>query len=315
MSIPVNLYPISIAATTGGRSLANGTYYMFLVLLDANTRAVLGRTQEFVVVVTDANPAVAVNDLNGNNLTDENAIWRIYYGPLPLSESLFNEWVCPVVGFGGLALNYGGTGGQDALILNEFAYFSNLVTSQYQISTNHLAWLKCKQMFWQNIRDCGELFLTAFDINGNTVRDQQMIVQAASGVQLDILGNMIGASRTVPFTPSGGVSPILDDTTYRLLLKATIAKNQWDGLYNSIQAIWLGLFPDGTISILDNQNMTATVLVVGSFTSIVQDLITNGLIVPRPETVQYTYTFPTFPLFGFDRNDAVIAGYDTGHFI
>jgi hypothetical protein len=59
--------------------------------------------------------------------------------------------------------------------------------------------------------------------------------------------------------------------------------------------------------------MTATVIVSGSFTSIILDLITNGYIVPRPEGVLYNYVISTLPIFGADLNNAYVAGADLGH--
>jgi hypothetical protein len=134
----------------------------------------------------------------------------------------------------------------------------------------------------------------------------------AIGAQLDILGLNMGVSRIVPFQPSGGASPVLDDDTYRLLLQATRANNNWDGTIGSLYPIWNLLFPGGQITILDNQNMTATIIMTGSFSLIVQDLINNGMIVPRPQAVNYTYEFGSTPFFGFDLNNSFIAGWDTG---
>jgi hypothetical protein len=74
------------------------------------------------------------------------------------------------------------------------------------------------------------------------------------------------------------------------------------------------LFSGGHITISDAQNMTATVLLSGTFSSIIQDLITNGYIVPRPEGVLYSYTFSQLPILGFDFNNSYVAGFDLGHF-
>jgi hypothetical protein len=145
--------------------------------------------------------------------------------------------------------------------------------------------------------------------------NQAFDMDFAVGPQLDIIGQWIGIDRELPFQPSGGVSPILDDTTYRLLLRAKMAQNNWNGQIGSLYTIWHQLFPTGTIAFQDNQNMTATIFLTGSFSSVIQDMIVNGLIVPRPETVQYTYIFATtLPVFGFDRNDTFVAGFDEGHF-
>lgn len=135
----------------------------------------------------------------------------------------------------------------------------------------------------------------------------------ALGPQLDILGTIVGVSRTVPFQPSNSVSPVLDDDTYRTLIKAKVAFNQWNGQAGSLYPIWQTLFPGGNIAIQDNQNMTATIFLTGAFTSITQDLIINGLIIPRPETVQYNYVFGTLPAFGFGAIPGYIAGFGVGH--
>lgn len=138
-----------------------------------------------------------------------------------------------------------------------------------------------------------------------------------------IVLNWVGnPGTTYPNTPDTGtlsspalnVSPVLDDDTYRLLIKARIGWNQWDGTIDGLYPIWDNLFPSGKIIIADAQNMTAEIIMSGSFTSIIKDLITHGYIVPRPEGVLYTYTFATLPIFGFDLDNSFIAGFDTGHF-
>ena len=43
-------------------------------------------------------------------------------------------------------------------------------------------------------------------------------------------------------------------------------------------------------------------------------MITNHLIVPEAETVEFTYEFATLPAFGFDDlNPTFIAGFDVGY--
>jgi len=179
-------------------------------------------------------------------------------------------------------------------------YYDGLLTSEYQNTVEFKIWLNSVLTILDDITNCLASINQAFDID------------YAEGVQLDILGLIIGIGRTVQFQPSHGVSPTLDDTTYRILLKATIANNQWDGLIGSLYPIWNTLFPGGSISIIDNQNMTADVVLTGSFTSILQDLVVNDLVIPRPQTVAYTYLFNNLPILGFDRNDSFIAGFDTG---
>lgn len=180
-------------------------------------------------------------------------------------------------------------------------YYLNLVRSQYRNSPKFMKWLQLALQPIDDLTSCLAFMAGEFDLD------------VALGVQLDILGLIIGRTRTVGFQPSNGVSPILDDNTYRILLKAQRAWNSWDGLLVSLPSIWQGFFPSGRLIINDNQNMTCTVILSGSFTYILQDLIINGYIVPRPEGVLYTYTFGDLPIFGADLNNAFVAGADLGH--
>jgi hypothetical protein len=180
------------------------------------------------------------------------------------------------------------------------SYYQSLITSEYQTAPNFLAWLNIALARLTDASNTIDAIQGAFDFD------------AAAGAQLDALGTIIGQSRTVGFQPSSSVSPVLDDTTYRILLKARIAQNDWDGTIDSLQVVWQSLFPGGRIAIVDAQNMTATIIVSGPFTSILQDLISNGYIVPRPEGVLYAYSFSALPQFGFDQNSTYIAGYNTG---
>lgn len=203
----------------------------------------------------------------------------------------------PSYGVGG----YGsGKYGNQAIEFLGLGYYLSLLTSEYQNSPKLTALLNKILTIWNDISMAQVQLDTAFDID------------FAEGVQLDVLGVILGVGRRVPFQPSGGISPNLTDSSYRILLKAQAAKNQWDGTILGMQAIWQNLFPGGTIIIADQQNMTANIIITGSFDSITQDLITNGFIVPRPEGVLYNFIFGSFPMFGFDLDNAFVAGFDTG---
>ena len=205
----------------------------------------------------------------------------------------------PYYGAGGYGA--GGYGNQPIETL-PIGYYMNLLTSQYTNSPKLTALLYLLLKKFDDVSQCLVQMDTAFDLD------------SAVGVQLDMLGTIAGAARTVGFQPSGGVSPTLDDATYRIYIKAKIAQNQWDGTIDSLYPIWQTLFPGGSIVIEDNQNMTVTITLSGGFSSIVQDLISNGYIIPRPEGVQYTFEFATLPIFGFDgTNPSFIAGFDVGH--
>jgi len=198
-------------------------------------------------------------------------------------------------GEGGYGVGTGGNGPVD--------YYVSLITSEYQNTNQFLLWLRSTLQIFADAFQCLCSVDSSFDLD------------IAVGAQLDVLGLLVGASRTVGFQPSAGVSPTLDDVTYRILLRAKIAQNQWNGQIPSLYSLWSQLFPGGTIALQDNQNMTATIFLTGSFSSIIEDLIVNGYIIPRPEAVLYNYVFSTtLPAFGFDQNNAFIAGFDIGHF-
>jgi len=182
-------------------------------------------------------------------------------------------------------------------------YYMSLLSSQYQNAPNQKAWLQTLLIPFHDAAALLSQWSYEFDID------------EAIGSQLDIIGQIVGASRVLAFQPAGGVSPILNDSTYRILLKAKVAQNQWDGLIASVYPIWQTLFPGGTIIIQDNQNMTAVISLAGNFTSIIQDMILNDLIVPRPDGVMYTYVFAKLPMFGYDVDTAYIAGYDAGFYV
>lgn len=116
------------------------------------------------------------------------------------------------------------------------------------------------------------------------------------------------------FQPTGGSSSTLDDESYRLLLKAKVIWNHWDGKTQSLYGIWKRLFPGGSIIIYDSLLMSAVIVMYGTFSPIIVDLINNGLIVPRPQGVLYTYDFGLGPYFGFDLNNIYASGLDVGKF-
>ena len=181
--------------------------------------------------------------------------------------------------------------------------------------------------------------LTAFDIN------------SAVGVQLDVLGEWIGRTRIVsqpiagvyfsfdtdglgwdqgvwqgPYDPDAGFTSLSDDT-YRIVLKAKIAINSWDGQNDSLPAI-LETALDGSglkMQIVDNQDMTISVWVFPEddislvskelLAAIKQGYLTvkaagvwaGDIQTPSIQTPSVGNRF-----FGFDIDNEFIAGFDDG---
>jgi hypothetical protein len=170
----------------------------------------------------------------------------------------------------------------------------------------------------------------------------QFDLDTAIGVQLDQVGEWIGRTRYVK-QPIAGVyftldDPLrgfdlgvwkgpndndagltrLDDETYRLLLRAKIASNNWDGTLEGAKNALSIIFPDGEtrIFILDNQDMSMVFGVSGTIPSILfLALLSLGYVPLKPEGVQAVYAITSVdgaPLFGFDVDNEFIGGFDSG---
>ena len=185
-------------------------------------------------------------------------------------------------------------------MIKVLADYLDLIPSANRDTTKFKAWLTDALQLFLDVQACAASMPHAFDVD------------YAVGAQLDILGEIVGAARTVNFQPTGSVSPILDDATYRILIKAKIALNTWDGQLGSVEAVWAKIFPGGQILVQDNGDMSITVTCSGVFSSIIVDLIEHDMIVPRPEGVLITYLFGTMPFFGFDLDNSSISGWDVG---
>lgn len=181
--------------------------------------------------------------------------------------------------------------------------------------------------------------ITAFDID------------EAIGVQLDVLGEWIGRTRIVsqpisgvyfsfdtdglgwdqgvwqgPYDPDGGFTSLSDDT-YRIVLKAKIAINSWDGQNDSLPSILeTALAGSGLkMQIVDNQDMTISVWVFpevdisqvslellaairqGYLTVKAAGVWAGDIQTPSIETPSVGNRF-----FGFDMDNEYIAGFDDG---
>lgn len=166
-------------------------------------------------------------------------------------------------------------------------------------------------------------------------------LDSAVDAQLDDVGLWVGVSRYIstplagiyfsldvdglgfdqgawkgPFDPDAGVT-VLDNETYRTLLRAKIGANHWDGTLEQSKAILDLVFSgDSLVFIQDNQDMTITIGVAGKSPSAIElALLTGGYIPIKPQSVGVDYYIaPTAdgPLFGFDITNQYIAGFDQG---
>ncbi|QIE87969.1 DUF2612 domain-containing protein [Pseudomonas nitroreducens] len=164
----------------------------------------------------------------------------------------------------------------------------------------------------------------------------------AIGAQLDVVGLWVGISRNVnaplsgvyfsldvvglgfdqgawkgPFDPDTGIIS-LDDETYRILIRAKIGANRWDGtLGQSKQILDLIFSGDTHVFIEDRQDMSILLGISGEIPSAVfLALLTGGYIPIKPEGVRMSVYVVTSvsgaPIFGFDMNNEYVAGFDVG---
>ncbi|AUO22534.1 DUF2612 domain-containing protein [Pseudomonas sp. NC02] len=167
-------------------------------------------------------------------------------------------------------------------------------------------------------------------------------LDSALDAQLDNVGEWVGITRNVdtpltnvyfaldtvglgfdqgawkgPFDPDTGIT-VLDNETYRTLIRAKIGANRWDGTLGESKAILDLVFNGDTfVFIQDNQNMTITIGVVGDQPSALElALLTGGHIPIKPQSVDVDYYIVTTgdgPLFGFDAKNQYVAGFDEGN--
>lgn len=170
-------------------------------------------------------------------------------------------------------------------------------------------------------------------------------LDVAVGSQLDTVGIWVGVTRFVsvplsnvyfswdvpvlgwdlgvwqgPFDPSSGLVS-LDDTTYRFVLRAKIAANDWDGTVPGAAAALANIFSDadtpGTLLFIeDNQNMSMTYGISGVIPPpIYQALLAGGSIPLVPGGIEVNYVVTSVsgtPCFGFDTDSAYVSGWDVG---
>lgn len=173
---------------------------------------------------------------------------------------------------------------------------------------------------WHNDKphylDTVALLTQPFIDNGTTLSGlpADFDLDTAVGVQLDTLGLWVGVGRIVN-SPDAGVIE-MDDDAYRMVLRAKIQANHWDGEMESLPGIYASLSPSlgATIFAVDNFDMTMDVFVSGAQLSpLMKAIISMGLLDIKPEGVRvrnHIISSETGKLFGFDINNDYIAGFD-----
>lgn len=155
--------------------------------------------------------------------------------------------------------------------------YLNRITSQHKTKPKFMAFLAARLQPFIDLAKCLESFDVAFDLD------------TAVGKQLDRIGQYIGVDRLLNFQPQYAPA-LLPDSYYRMLLKARISLNNWDGTTAGIQTIWGAVFPDYTIDVVDKQNMTMSVRIEGLRSLFESEIVNHGYLTPKPMGVLVDYS-------------------------
>lgn len=107
-------------------------------------------------------------------------------------------------------------------------------------------------------------------------------VQNAAGSQLDVIGELVGLPRLLPYLPATGTRE-MDDDEYRLALMMKIARNEWDGTNESaVEIIRNYAAGEMSISFVDNQDSTVDYSITGTDSTRLIEIFNaaNLLLVP-----------------------------------
>ena len=120
---------------------------------------------------------------------------------------------------------------------------------------------------------------------------EKFYVMTAEGDQLDAIAVSVGTDRrSLPSGVFGGSD--LDDDSFRKIILAKIAQNQWDGTFETFRDLWaatLGSWLDAEFT--DNQDMTVSVDISGSLSPMMSSLVLGGYIIPKHMGVELFITY------------------------
>ena len=191
--------------------------------------------------------------------------------------------------------------------------YVNLLIKQYWEKPKANAEIEMKAGVWRKTFEWIDSFTDEFDLD------------EATNDRLDIIGRIVGISRSIPFSipkiafgfnenpnsrgfddkffpledrapfqdkfESSSTDLVLDDRDYRQFIRAKIAKNTFgpymsDDNSLSIQQAVIDIF-DGLAFVTDNYDMTLTLTVSPIFSSTTLDALLNLSLIPKPQGVRY----------------------------
>lgn len=208
--------------------------------------------------------------------------------------------------------------------------YNSLITSEHRGKPKFEAFVDAVTRPLEELQTLLEALRTAHDLD------------MAVGAQLDHVGEWVGRSRYLRvaltgvyfswgeegtgwgegawkglYDPDTGMHRLQDDM-YRVLLKAKIAANGWNGTTPGMYEIWQAAFADtgSTIIVQDNQDMSMVVGIAGMrLNRVLEQLLVRGYIPLKPEGVRISYYAVTpdgGPLFAWGCQSDTLDGWGAG---
>ncbi|MBS0893945.1 DUF2612 domain-containing protein [Tatumella sp. JGM130] len=162
------------------------------------------------------------------------------------------------------------------------------------------------------------------DIIGEWVGRTRVVSQVISGVYFSLDTDSLGFDQGVwqgPYDPDTGFTS-LSDETYRIILKAKIAINNWNGQNGTLPDILDNALSGSGVSmqVVDNQDMSISILILPEieFANVSLELIEaikQGYLTVKAAGVRVKeMVMPSdgSRLFAFDSDTQYLAGFDQG---
>ena len=196
--------------------------------------------------------------------------------------------------------------------------YLNLITSQHATKTKYMQYVETFLEMLEPALRSYEEFSDIFNVDkvipesADPANPEPGTTLSTIDDQLDMLGQIVGISRTLPVVDPD-IPTILDNKTYQRVLKAKINMNNWNGTIESLSAILESAFPNLMYDIVDGQDMSYMIVVLNPEVSALETaLLMNGFLLPKPSGVRINYTILDEPIFGWDSNTAAVKGWDEG---
>jgi len=209
--------------------------------------------------------------------------------------------------------------------------YTDLITSQHRGKPKFEAMVALVSGLFLSVGETLASFPEKFDLDD------------AEGAQLDVIGEWAGISRNIStalaniffsldevglgldegyikgqYDQTTGITR-LDDETYRMVIRAKIGANHWDGSLESLQDILDQVFLKYQTSVFvgDHQDMSMSFYMVGETPPpVIVSLLTGGYLAIKPAGVRINgYFKPSVdgsPFFALDGNGEYAQGFDSG---